>query len=59
MNDYTPESITREGDSAGIIISKIEFYPKDVEKLRKMNTSDAIAYKAKLIKAGRYTLDWN
>lgn len=59
MNEYKPESITRGGDSAGIIVSKIKFYPDDIEKLKKMNTNDSIAYKAKLIKSGKYTLSWN
>ena len=59
MNDYTPESITREGDSSGIIVSKIKFYPEDIEKLKNLNSNDAITYKAKLIKSGKYTLDWN
>ncbi len=58
MNEYKPESITRDGDNAGIIVSKIKFYPEDNEKLKKMSTKDAIAYKAKLIKSKKYILNW-
>ena len=59
MNEYKPESITSDGDSAGIIISKIKFYPEDIEKLKKMSTNEAIVYKAKLIKLQKYILNLN
>ena len=54
---YIPESITREGDTAGITVSKIRFNPEDIKKKEKMEPAEAIAYKAKLIEAGKYTLN--
>lgn len=59
MNEYKPESIARDGDYAGIIVSKIEFYPEDIKKINSMSVNEAIAYKAKLIKTGKYILPWN
>lgn len=43
----------------GIKTTKVQFYPEDIEKLEKMSDEDAIKYKAKLIDAGKYTINWN
>lgn len=43
----------------GIKTTKVQFYPEDIEKFEKMSDEDAIKYKAKLIDAGKYTINWN
>ena len=59
MQEHIPNSITTEEDLSGIKTTKIRFYPEDIEKFQKMSDEDAIKYKAKLIDAGKYTINWN
>ena len=59
QQEHIPNSITTDDDLSGIKTTKIQFYPEDIEKFEKMSDEDAIKYKAKLIDAGKYTINWS
>lgn len=59
MKEHIPDSITNENDLNGIKTTKIQFYPEDITQLEKMSDEEAIKYKANLIDAGKYTINWN
>lgn len=35
-------------------MSEVQYYPEDIEKMKKMNSDERIEYKSKLIMEGRY-----
>lgn len=54
MNEHIPDSITQENDTAGLKVSKIQFYEDDLKKMEDMSLEEEMEYKAKLIDEGRY-----
>lgn len=54
MNKHIPDSITQENDTAGLQVSKIQFYEDDLKKLEIMSLEEAMKYKAELIDSGKY-----
>ncbi len=62
MNNNTnhiPEFILKDGDTAGITVQKVKFFPEDIEKMKKMSLEDRIAYKSRLKIEGKYTYEEN
>ena len=57
-DNYThiPNSITQQDDLSSITVSKIKFYKKDLEKMKKMNDEECLKYKKFLIEQNRYKL---
>lgn len=49
-----PNFAITQADLGGMRISRVEFYPEDIEKMKKMNRHERIEYKSKLIMEGRY-----
>ncbi len=51
---HTPEFILKDGDTAGITVQKVKFFPEDIKKMRKMSLEERIAYKSELKRKGLY-----
>ena len=49
-----PNFAITQADLGGMRVSKAEYYPEDIEKMKKMNSVELIKYKSKLIMEGRY-----
>lgn len=49
-----PNSVTGPSDLAGIRWGEIEFYPEDIEKMKKMNIDQILSYKKQLIEQRKY-----
>ena len=56
-NKHVPEFVLKDGDTAGIKIKTVKFYPQDIEKMEKMSLEERIAFKGKLKELGRYTYE--
>ena len=58
MQEHIPNSVTTDDDLSGMKTTKVQFYPEDIARFEKMSDEEAIKYKAKLIDAGKYILNW-
>ena len=49
-----PNSVTGPSDLKGIKWGEIEYYPEDIEKMKKMNIDEILLYKKELIEKHQY-----
>ena len=49
-----PNFAITQADLGGMRMYEVEYYPEDIEKMKKMNRHERIEYKSKLIMEGRY-----
>ena len=54
---YISPLTTSPGDAKDITITKIQFYPEDVEKMKSMTHQEKIDYGSWLIDINRYTIE--
>ena len=51
-----PNFAITPADLGGMRMSKAEYYPEDIEKMKKMNSDELREYKKKLLKEDRYII---
>lgn len=56
-NEHTPEFVLKDGDTAGITVRKVKFFPEDVEKMAQMSIDERIEYKSMLLEEGKHTYE--
>lgn len=49
-----PNFAITPADLGGMRMYEVQYYPEDIEKMKKMNSDELIEYKSKLIMEGRY-----
>ena len=52
-----PNSVSSPSDWVGVTWGKIIYYPEDLEKMKKMNIDERLAYKRKLIEERKFRLE--
>ena len=57
QENHIPEFITQDGDTAGMTVRVMKFYPEDEEKMAQMSLDEMMEYKAQLIEDEKYTYE--
>ena len=52
-----PNFAITQADLGGMRMYEVEYYPEDIEKMKKMNSDELREYKKKLLKEDRYKLE--